>query len=261
VATVVFLHAHPDDECIATGGTMASLADAGHRVVLVLATRGELGEVADGFLTEGESLRDRRVREAQASADILGVHRVAFLGYRDSGMVGEASNDDVEAFWQADLEEAAGRVIELLAEEAADVLVTYDERGGYGHPDHIQVHRVGAVVAARVDGVRVLESTMNRDHLMAGLEAVSPDDVPSPEDVGMPNERIHLAVDVLPWIERKRAAMRAHASQITEESFFLKMPDEVFLYAFGTEWYIRHGEPERIGELVAGEFGVLLAAP
>jgi LmbE family N-acetylglucosaminyl deacetylase len=176
-------------------------------------------------------------------------------------MAGEATNDDAVAFWQADVDEATDRLVDVLREEAVDLLVTYDERGGYGHPDHIQVHRLGAAVARRGDGPRVLESTMNRDHLLAGMEAVSPDDVPNPEDVGMPAERIHLAIDVQAWIERKRTAMQAHASQINDESFFLKMPPELFAYAFGTEWYIRHGEPDPVGETVLGDITALLAVP
>lgn len=257
MATAVFFHAHPDDEAIATGGTMAALADAGHRVVLVLATRGELGEVAEGFLPEGETLTERRVREVEAAASILGVHRVAYLGYRDSGMAGEASNEDPEAFWQADVKEAADRLAELLRDESAELLVAYDERGGYGHPDHLQVHRVGAEIAGRAGGPRVLESTMDRDHLMAGLAAAAvdgADDLPDVEDIGMPAERIHIAVDVTPWLARKRAAMQAHASQITDESFFLTMPEDVFTYSFGTEWFIRHGEPARSGDLAATVF-------
>jgi LmbE family N-acetylglucosaminyl deacetylase len=260
VTTVAFLHAHPDDESIATGGTMAALADAGHRVVLVLATRGELGEVPDGFLDEGETLTERRVREAHAAAEILGVHRVQFLGYRDSGMAGEPTNADADAFCQADVERAAARLLDILDDEGVELLVSYDERGNYGHPDHVQVHRVGAAIA-RSTGLRVLESTMNRDHLLAAMRAMSPYDVADPQDVGMPAERIHLAIDVRPWIDRKREAMKAHASQITDGSFFLRMPEELFASVFGIEWYIRHGEPDRVGELVAGDLGTFLAVP
>jgi LmbE family N-acetylglucosaminyl deacetylase len=254
VAIVAFVHAHPDDECIVTAGTMAALADAGHRVVLVLATRGELGEVPEGFLADGESLTERRVQETMSAAEILGVDRVVFLGYHDSGMAGEPTNDAASAFWQADLGEAARRLLAVLAEEGTDRLVTYDERGGYGHPDHVQVHRLGAAVAAAGAGVRVLEATMNRDHIRADREA---DGGGGGEDdgveVGMPIERIHLGLDVRPWLDRKRAAMRAHRSQIAEESFFLSMPAERFELVFGTEWYIRHDEP-------GGDTGPIVAA-
>ena len=149
MTTVVFFHAHPDDESIATGGTMVRLARAGHRVVIVLATRGELGEPVPGILADGEVLGARREVEAVAAARELGVERVEFLGYHDSGMMGEDTNDDPCCFWRADVDEAADRLAELLNEVEADVLVVYDEHGGYGHPDHIQVHRVGVAAARR----------------------------------------------------------------------------------------------------------------
>src|SRR4051812_6354414 len=134
--TVVSFHAHPDDEAILVGGTLAMAADAGHRVVLVFATRGDLGEVAEGVLAPDEALGERRAQEARDAAAVLGAARVAFLPYHDSGMAGEATNDAAHAFAAADVEEAAGRLAELLREEQADVLTVYDERGGYGHPDH-----------------------------------------------------------------------------------------------------------------------------
>src|SRR3954469_7173644 len=117
MATLVCFHAHPDDECIATGGVMAKAAKEGHRVVLVTATRGEHGEVAEGFLEPGEALWERRVRETEAAAEILGVSRVEFLGYVDSGMIGTSTNDAPESFWQADIDEAAERLAKILREE------------------------------------------------------------------------------------------------------------------------------------------------
>src|SRR3954452_4150387 len=105
MATVVFFHAHPDDEAIATGGTMAKLAAAGHRIVLVTATRGEHGEVEEGFLDEGEALGARREQETHAAAEALGAARVEFLGYVDSGMMGTAENDGPGCFWRADIDE------------------------------------------------------------------------------------------------------------------------------------------------------------
>src|SRR5215471_13482370 len=120
--TLVVFHAHPDDEAIATGGVMAKAAQDGRRVVLVVATRGEHGEVADGYLDPGEQLWERRVQETHASAEILGVSRVAFLGYVDSGMIGTPENEAPESFWQADVEEAAQRLAAILREESADVL-------------------------------------------------------------------------------------------------------------------------------------------
>ncbi len=248
MGTLVLLHAHPDDEAIATGGTMARAAAEGHRVVLVCATRGELGEVPDGFLSDGETLTDRRVAEVQAAAKILGAERVAFLDYRDSGMEGEPTATDPECFAMADLDEAAGRLAQILTEEDAEVLTVYDERGNYGHPDHIQVHHVGIRAAEIAETPRVYEATVNRDHLMAlmaeqAAEMADIADAPSAQDMdmGMPAEVITTTVDVRPFLAQKRAAMAAHASQIPADSFFLAMPEDAFIAAFGQEWFIRRG--------------------
>jgi len=246
MATAVFFHAHPDDEAISTGGTMARMADAGHRVVLVTATGGELGEVPEGLLGPGESLSERRARELAAACAELGVARQEFLGYRDSGMAGEPTNDDAASFWQADVDEAAGRLAAILEEEGADVLVFYDEHGGYGHPDHIQVHRVGKAAGERVGTGRRYMATVNRDHMLE--LAGRADDVGLPMDderrafldtLGERAERITTAVDVLAYVDHKRRAMRHHTSQIGDTSFFLSMPAEAFAEVWGTEWYIR----------------------
>lgn len=261
MATAVFFHAHPDDEAIATGGTMAALADAGHRVVLVLATRGELGEIVPGVLQDGEELGDRRTAETMEAAQVLGVARVVFLDYRDSGMMGEPSNDDPACFWQADVEAAAERLAAVLREERADLLTVYDDHGGYGHPDHIQVHRVGRRAAELAGVDRVFESTMNRDALrrmiaeMPQLEEAFDEEelreVEVGDDFGSPEELITHAVDVGAVVDRKRAAMVAHASQIPADSFFLKMPPDRFATAFGTEWYIASGRPRPPGAPMA----------
>ena len=173
MATIVFFHAHPDDEAIATGGTMAELSDQGHRVVLVTATRGELGEIPDGLLGPSESLTERRMDELAEACRILGVDRQVFLDYLDSGMAGEASNDRPGSFAAADVDEAAGAMAAILDEERADVLVTYDEHGGYGHPDHVQVHRVGMRAAERAGTPVVYMATMNRDFVRALTEQAS----------------------------------------------------------------------------------------
>src|SRR5437763_6261649 len=165
MATIVSFHAHPDDETTSTGGTLAKAADAGHRVVIVWATRGEHGEYPDGFLADGEPLWPHRVEEAAKAAAVLGAARTGFLGYRDSGMMGTPENDAPESFWQADVDEAAERLARILREEQADVLTIYDDHGNYGHPDHIQVHRVG-LRAAELAGIQqVYEATMNRDDI------------------------------------------------------------------------------------------------
>jgi LmbE family N-acetylglucosaminyl deacetylase len=261
VATVVFLHAHPDDEALATGGTMARMADEGHRVVLVVATSGEEGEPVPGVLATGESLGDRRVAELAEAAEILGVERLVNLGYRDSGMVGEDANGHPDCFWQAEVDEAAAYLASALADEAPDVLVVYDPDGGYGHPDHIQVHRVGHRWAEMADIDRVRWVTMNRDAIRTSIEAALADedswsddgmleqrrDRAESESFGMPDAEITHAIDVSTVIGRKRAAIAAHASQIAPESFFLAMPDEQFASAFGTEWFVDPGNPRRGG--------------
>ncbi|MHB8681006.1 MAG: PIG-L family deacetylase [Acidimicrobiales bacterium] len=251
MATAVFFHAHPDDEAIATGGTMAAMAAAGHRVILVTATRGELGEVPDGFLAPGEDLASRRDRELDDACAHLGVSRRVWLGYRDSGMAGEPTNADAEAFWQADVDEAAARLAELLREEDAAVLSTYDENGNYGHPDHIQVHRVGIRAAELAGTPRVYMATVNRTYLQSlaenaeafGVEFPDGEDTPTVDDLGVEEARITTAVDVSDHLDAKRRAMAAHASQISDTSFFLAMPPEAFAAVWGIEFYIRVGAP------------------
>jgi LmbE family N-acetylglucosaminyl deacetylase len=253
--TLVTFHAHPDDEAIATGGTMARAAADGHRVVLVIATGGELGEVADGLLRDGETLAERRVVETAASAEILGVERVEFLGYRDSGMEDDPRRNDDGSFWTADIDEAAARLAAILDEERADVLTIYDYKGNYGHPDHIQVHRVGHRAAELASTPAVFEATMNHDYIVGLMKEVGdqmPDGEgrPDPEemDLGMPESVITTRVDVTDYVDRKRAAMQAHASQIGENSFFLQMPLDVFRRAFGYEWFIHKGAEPGIHE-------------
>ena len=247
MATLVTFHAHPDDEAIACGGTMAKAASEGHRVVLVTATLGEHGEVEDGFLSPGETLAQRRAEETRRAARILGVGRIEFLGYVDSGMMGTAENDAAGSFWRADVEEAAGRLAAILKEEAADVLTIYDPNGTYGHPDHIQVHRVGRRAAELAGTPRVYEATADRGYVSELMRQGEDMGSEAPdldlERFGTPSELITTTVDVSAFLDRKRDAMAAHASQISETSFFLAMPPEVFAAAWGREWYVRRGAP------------------
>jgi LmbE family N-acetylglucosaminyl deacetylase len=255
MGTAVFFHAHPDDEVLSTGGSMARAVDEGHRVVLVVATNGEHGESPED-LSDGETLVDRRRTETERSAAVLGVQRVVWLGYRDSGMHGWEQNHDPESFLRATLEEAAGRLAAVLDEERADLVVTYDWHGIYGHPDHVQVHRVGHR-AAELAGTRLLEATMNRDAMVAMMaEGAVPEaadtereewDPNSPMDdgnpFGTPEAELHLAVDVSSVVRRKWQAIACHASQVTDVGAFLAMPDDVFDRSFATEWYIDPGAP------------------
>ncbi|MXV91430.1 MAG: GlcNAc-PI de-N-acetylase [Acidimicrobiia bacterium] len=252
MATLVCFHAHPDDEAIATGGTMAKAAAAGHRVVLVLATRGEEGEQIPGVVPDGEDLGAWRERETRDSAAVLGCHRVVFLGYRDSGMAGAPENDAPDSFWQADEFEAARRLAGILATEGADVLTIYDSHGVYGHPDHVAVHRVGTRAAELAGTPRVYWATMNRDRAREMVEAAERAGTPvnaertervDSEEFGLPDADITHAVDVTGVLDLKRAAMAAHASQIGAESFFLNLPEGDFAAAFGTEWFVRPDRP------------------
>jgi len=170
-------------------------------------------------------------------------------------MMDDPRRDDDGSFWTADLEEAAGRLAALLEEEHADVLTVYDHKGNYGHPDHIKVHHVGHRAAELAGTPAVFEATMNHDYIVRlmreqGDEIPDHVDRPDPEDMdlGMPEAVLTTRVDVTEFVDRKRAAMQAHASQIDENSFFLQMPPEVFRRAFGYEWFIHKGEPPGIHE-------------
>lgn len=244
--TFVSFHAHPDDEAIITGGTIARAADLGHRVVLVFATRGEHGEVADGVLSPSESLAERREDEARRAAEILGVARVEFLGYSDSGMADTHTNHSSGSFWSADVDDAARKLERILHEESAELLTTYDERGGYGHPDHIQTHRVGLRAAQLAGTPRIYAATISRQHFLsiardeyAELPADAQPPNPDDFDLGVDESIITTTIDVSSVLDRKRAAMAAHASQIAEDSFFLAIPNDAFRRTFGTEWFVR----------------------
>ncbi len=262
MATVVFLHAHPDDECLTTGGTMARLAAEGHRVVLVTATDGARGEVPDGLLADGETLAGRRAGEVEASARALGVAALRLLGYPDSGMVGTDGNAAPGAFCNVAVDDAAARLAQLLQEEGADVLVAYDDHGGYGHPDHIQVHRVGVRAGELAGTPSVYEATIDRDRVVqminaateAAATAATAGGTPGPgmadiPDIGEDSEFGVRATDVTTRLDvgasvgPKREAMRCHRSQIADDTFWLTMPDEQFQAAFSEEQYIHRGVP------------------
>jgi LmbE family N-acetylglucosaminyl deacetylase len=252
----VFFHAHPDDEALLTAGTMAKLAAEGHRVVLVVATAGERG-LAD--MEPGEALGETRLRELYESAALLGCARVECLGYGDSGLSpqgGVADERPDNAFIDADTEEAAKALAAILQEERADLLTIYDPAGGYGHPDHVQVHRVGRR-AAKIAGTKiVLEATVNRDPLLRLLRLAGkfyrfpPEfDIRTFESAYSPGEVITHRVNVRRYAKQKRASMAAHASQATGGdtdrtlAVMLKVPRLLYRYVFGTEWYVRRDLP------------------
>lgn len=245
VSVLVCFHAHPDDEVFSTGGVMRLAAEAGHRVVLVTATDGALGEAPEGLLGETESLAERRWAELLSSADALGVARVVTLDHPDSGMAGTPDNARPEAFCNVDVEVAAARLAQLLVQERADVLTVYDPHGNYGHPDHVQVHVVG-VRAAELAGVQaVYEATSDRAHMRSLVRAnpawLQDEGAPDVETLGLPPEEITTRIDVTSVLSAKRAAMAAHATQVGDFGPFLAMGAEALAAAFGSEVFRRRG--------------------
>jgi len=235
--TAVFLHAHPDDEAIFTAITMRRLADRGARVVLVMATGGELGERL-APLAPGESVHRRRLAELEAAADRLGVARLIMLGRRDSGMEGWRAGRHPRALARARADRLARRLADVVDAEGAEAVVHYDDRGIYGHPDHVAVHRIGSL-AALLTGSRSYEATVDRehlrerDHLLDAASGYSGDYGRSAADI-----RVKLvATDA--ELAAKRDAMAAHASQIAPDA----LTGPRFAEAYGHEWYLRTGNP------------------
>jgi N-acetyl-1-D-myo-inositol-2-amino-2-deoxy-alpha-D-glucopyranoside deacetylase len=280
---VLLVHAHPDDETITNGATMAKYAADGALVTLVTCTLGEEGEVIPPELARLAADRDDalgayRIGELAAAMAELGVTDHRFLGgpgrYRDSGMMGVAQNDHPGCLWQADLDEAAGHLADVILDVRPQALVTYDDNGGYGHPDHIQAHRItlrGWELAAerghRADRVyeictprSVVEAGFARlaeagkDFPFAGVATV--DDVPGVVDDAL----VTVAVDGSAYAEHKTAAMRAHASQIAVDGPFFALSNDLGQPFFTTECYRQvRGEPVpggRVDDLFAGLDGL-----
>jgi LmbE family N-acetylglucosaminyl deacetylase len=266
--TVVFFHAHPDDEAIFTGGTMALLAAAGWRVVLVLATAGEKGETS-ALVGPEVPLAVRRMGETARAAECLGAQRVEFLGYHDSGAdaSGTANGRPVGAFADAPVDEASARLAGILAEERARALVSYDARGIYGHLDHVQVHVVGLAAAAAAAVPTVYESTVDREylHFVETHLVVEATIATQPERtgvgrgaglglaaaaLGLSTVEVDCTVDVRHVLSVKRRAMAAHASQIPGSSSAMRLPDADFAAVYGYEWYARRGPLGPIDELI-----------
>ena len=255
----MLVHAHPDDEVIGTGATMAHYAEQGVHVTLVTCTLGEEGEIHVPALAQLEArqadqLGGYRLTELAASCAALGVQDQRFLGgagrYRDSGMMGLDTNNHPRAFWQADLDEAAGHLLEIMREIRPQVVITYDENGFYGHPDHIQAHRVamrGSELAA-AEGFgpdKIYWTAMPRSVLEAGMEAFAGSadnpfaELEKPEDLpfGTPDEQIAARIDGTDQSERKVAAMRAHATQIPESSWLYSIAGNFGSEFMGVEYF------------------------
>ncbi|GAA1840779.1 PIG-L deacetylase family protein [Asanoa iriomotensis] len=250
--TVVAFHAHPDDEALLTGGTLARLAADGHRVVLVVATLGEAGLSAG---PTGDALAARRRDELRTAASALGCARVVELGYLDSGLRADyRPPDGAHRFVDVPVATAAARLAEILLAERAEVLTTYDPRGGYGHPDHVQVHRVGAAAARLAGTPIVLEATVDRRPLRPILAVLRLTGSLLPRlplggasTVFTDHAVITHAIDVRPFLRQKRAALKAHASQ-TEGgrgprtlAILSRLPLPVLAAVAGREWFVETG--------------------
>jgi LmbE family N-acetylglucosaminyl deacetylase len=247
--TLMAVHAHPDDEVLSTGGVLARAAAEGIRTVLVTCTNGEQGD-GPGGVKPGEPghdqarVRELRLEELRQSVALLGISDVELLGYPDSGMVGWDANEHPEAFVNVPVEQSAGRLAELMEHYRPDVVVTYDENGAYGHPDHIQAHLI-TVAAIEAGGIpaKFYHTATPRSRvaeLFAYLRSagVEVGDLELPDDFGTPDERITTVVDVSAQVGRKRKALEAHASQ-GDGIVLLRLPEEAQQRAFGEESFVR----------------------
>ncbi|MFI9251950.1 PIG-L deacetylase family protein [Streptomyces sp. NPDC053069] len=245
MTNVLAFHAHPDDEVLLTGGTLARAATEGHRVVIVVATDGLMDAAPDGDTP--------RLAELRASAAALGVQRVVHLGYADSGHGAVLHPDppDRARFVRADTEEAAERLAAILREEDVGLLLSYDAHGGYGHRDHVKVHEVGRRAAELAGVPRVLEATLPRDAVARLVKLVRVLRIPLRFDAETvrtcytPRAAITHTVDVRRFAARKRAALAAHRSQVSGTGrlapvlrVLVRLPVPVFGRLLGREWFV-----------------------
>ena len=246
--TLVAFHAHPDDEALFTGGSIARLAAEGHRVVVVTATAGERGLTGAGAADLGAV----RLAELEAAARELGAARVVTLGYGDSGMGADAP--PAGSFCAAPAAEAAARLAEILVAERADAITIYDANGGYGHRDHVRVHEVGLAAAAQAGTRLVLEATVARETLQRGLRllnrlGIRPGGMRSADLAAAyrPRADITHEIDVRRWVPAKRRALAAHASQtsggadVRTVALLSRLPGPLARRVLGREWFVEHG--------------------
>jgi LmbE family N-acetylglucosaminyl deacetylase len=267
--TFLAVHAHPDDEASSTGGLFRVLADEGVRTVLVTSTNGEFGDAPGGIKPDedghdADDVAQLRETELDKAVEVLGISRLVRLGYRDSGMMGWPQNNDPHAFWSIPIGDAAERVAAILMEERPQVIVTYNEHGFYGHPDHIQAHRVTLAALALIDYEPTLyfnaipnsvfaimrerwerEDREERERDAAKGIVRPPEPEVAEEDrfeMATPDDEIGAAIDVSSATDAKYDALAAHHSQVGE-SFWMKMSRDEFRQAMGTEWFVRVTNP------------------
>jgi LmbE family N-acetylglucosaminyl deacetylase len=274
--TLMAVHAHPDDEASSTGGVLARYSRDGVNTIVVTCTNGALGDAPGGIKPDDPSFDEELViatrrRELDASCALLGVRHLERLDYQDSGMMGWPANSAPGAFWQMSIEEAAKPLVGLMEQYRPQVVITYDSNGSYGHPDHIQAHRI-TLHATEVTGIPdklyypVIPRSAWREFApllrAAGLddgdeagEEAGDGGTTREEEFGTPDELITTQVDCHEFVGTKYAALAAHASQ-TDQSFFMKLPIDLFNRIFGLESFIRHldrtGEPTPETDLFAG---------
>lgn len=253
---VLLVHAHPDDETINNGATMAMYAALGAQVTLITCTRGEEGEVlveehSHKAAAHDDLLGDHRVIELADAMKALGVTDHRFLGepnikYRDSGMMGTEPNERSDNFWKADFDGATDQLVKIIEEVKPHVLITYDEFGGYGHPDHIQAHRVAMAASEKSnwDIQKIYWNVMPRSVIQEGIDAMkaigsdfmgaeSADDLPFAKD----DSFVTAHIDGNKYVDAKMAAMRAHATQIAVDGPFFALSNNLGLQVWGNEYY------------------------
>jgi N-acetyl-1-D-myo-inositol-2-amino-2-deoxy-alpha-D-glucopyranoside deacetylase len=243
------VHAHPDDECITTGGILARYAAAGARTILITCTDGAVGEISDPSLATPSNLVEVRAAELDEAVRILNVSRLVKLGYRDSGMAGTDDNQHPDSFQQADFPTAVARVVDILREERPQIVVTYDENGGYGHPDHIRAHQVAVAAFDAVANEswapsRLFYAVVPRSAFArfgelvreAGIEMPFSETREAPP-FGVDDDLITTTIDVGDYVEQKRNALTAHRTQMGPQMFFMRLPPALFGQVFGQEFF------------------------
>jgi mycothiol S-conjugate amidase len=260
--SVIFFHAHPDDESSKGAGTMARYAAEGVHVVLVCATRGEEGDILNPRMDrEGikERMADLRVAELETACDLLGVSRIYHLGYRDSGMPEQPSNEHPDAFWNADPDEVTRRLVEIIRAERPEVFVCYDESRGYEHPDHVRVHEWGTRAFHEAGAAErwpeagapwqpsklYYFATFTKQRFMALQDAAEAEGIETHyrewldrwDEEGFANPDVTTQIDVGDYIEIRSKALLAHATQIDPDSFWFAIPDDLHRKVYPWEDY------------------------